>query len=97
MRSDARVQSILDHEQGHFDLCEIYTRKLKYRVSNFDLGTPGVKQVLMDIYSEVSREYETRQQAYEVETNHGTNIAQQKRWQEMIANELIQQNEGSRV
>jgi len=97
VRTDAHVQSILDHEQGHFDLCEIYTRKLKDRMSNFDPGTPGVKQALMEIYSEVSREYETRQQAYEDETIHGTNIPQQKRWQEEIANELIRQNRGSRV
>ncbi len=97
VRSDARVQSILDHEQGHFDLCEIYTRKLKDRMSNFNPGTPGVKQALMDIYSEVSREYETRQQAYEDETTHGTNIAQQKRWQEKIASELMLQNQGSPV
>jgi len=89
VKSDAKIQSILDHEQGHFDLCEIYTRKLKSRVANFDLNTPGAKQALMDIYAQVSNEYETRQQAYEQETTHGTDLDAQKKWQDTIANELM--------
>ena len=97
VRSDARMQSILDHEQGHFDLCEIYTRKLKDRLGRFDLSTPGIKQVLMNIYTEVSREYEARQQAYEEETTHGTNIVRQKQWQQNIASELNQPVQGSRA
>lgn len=89
VRPDARIQSILDHEQGHFDLCEVYTRKLKGRMKNFDIGMPGVKQELMNIYAQVSKEYEARQQCYEEETVHGTNIAAQRRWQDMIARELM--------
>ena len=91
VRADARIASILDHEQGHFDLCEIYTRKLRDRLHNIDLSAPGIKQTLMHIYGELSREYEERQQAYEQETTHGTNIAIQKKWQQMIATELTGQ------
>lgn len=89
VKEDARIQSILDHEQGHFDLCEVYTRKLKQRIAKVDMNAAGVKQELMRIYSAVSSEYEARQQAYELETTHGTIIAEQKRWQQMIANELM--------
>jgi hypothetical protein len=89
VKEDARIQSILDHEQGHFDLCEIYTRKLKQRIAAIDMNADGVKQQLMHIYSEVSSEYEARQQAYELETTHGTVMAEQKRWQQMIADELM--------
>ena len=89
VRPDARIPSILNHEQGHFDLCEVYTRKLKERMKNFDISMPGVKQELMNIYAEVSKEYEARQQCYEVETVHGTNLDVQRRWQDMIAHELM--------
>lgn len=89
VRADAKIASILDHEQGHFDLCEIYTRKLRAHMSQFDFRAADLQQALMNIYSEVSNEYESRQQAYEQETTHGTNIRQQKKWQEMIANELM--------
>lgn len=89
VRSDAHIQSILDHEQGHFDLCEIYTRKLKNRVNNFDMSSPDAKQQLMVIYVEINNEYEQRQQAYERETIHGTDLARQKKWQDTIAAELM--------
>jgi len=88
VRSDAKISSILEHEQGHFDLCEIYTRKLRDRMSKFDCNAPNVMQSLMSVYTAINNEYETRQQAYEQETIHGTNIEQQKRWGEMIAREL---------
>ena len=89
VRSDAKLPSILNHEQGHFDLCEIYTRKLKGRMSKFDFNVPDVKQALMKVYSEISEEYESRQQTYEQETIHGTNLQQQKKWAQMIASELM--------
>jgi uncharacterized protein DUF922 len=89
VRKDAKISSILTHEQGHFDLCEIYTRKLRNRMTNFDFNVSDVKQALLAIYSEISSEYESRQQAYERETTHGTNLEQQKRWSDAIAGELI--------
>jgi len=88
VRSDAKIASILLHEQGHFDLCEIYTRKLRTMMSNFDFHIADVKGSLMAIFSKVNDEYELRQQAYEAETIHGTNEVQQKKWLQIINNEL---------
>jgi hypothetical protein len=88
VRSDAKLQEILDHEQGHFDLCELYTRKLRQRLSNVDLDSHSARQVLYRIYTEVNAEYERRQQRYEDETTHGINTPVQKRWTNNIANEL---------
>jgi hypothetical protein len=88
VRTDAKIQSILDHEQGHFDLCEIYTRKLRERVSKFDITIAHEKQALINTYTTLNKEYESRQQAYEQETIHGTNIKEQKRWLDMISREL---------
>lgn len=88
VKEDARIESVLVHEQGHFDLCELYTRKLRTRVATIDLKSATAKEDLMNIYSALSDEYETRQQAYEQETAHGTIIHEQERWKEMIGNEL---------
>jgi len=95
VKPDAKIPQILEHEQGHFDLCEIYTRKLRERMKNLDLSASkkvlnadDIKLVLMTMYNEISNEYEDRQQAYEQQTTHGTIITEQKRWQEMIAREL---------
>jgi len=88
VKEDAKIESILEHEQGHFDLCELYTRKLRSQIETVDLSSQNVKQELMKIYAAVSDEYETCQQAYERETAHGTNIAEQQKWQVQISNEL---------
>jgi len=88
VRSDAKIASILEHEQGHFDLCEIYTRMLKARMVRFDYNSSNVKSALMDIFTDVNNEYENRQQAYEYETAHGTDISEQKKWQRTINAEL---------
>jgi hypothetical protein len=57
-------------------------------MSHFNFNVPDVKLALMRIYTEVTTEYENRQQAYEDETTHGTIIPQQQRWTRMIAREL---------
>jgi hypothetical protein len=88
VRSDAKIASILVHEQGHFDLCEIYTRKLRAMMGNFDFHTADAKGSLMAMFSKVNDEYELRQQAYEAETIHGTDEQQQKKWLHIISNEL---------
>ena len=100
VKPDAKIPQILAHEQGHFDLCEIYTRKLRERMKSFDpstsknvLNTDDIKLALMALYNEISNEYEDRQQAYEQQTTHGTIIAEQRRWQEMIAHELLTSNQ----
>ncbi len=88
VKDDAKIESILVHEQGHFDLCELYTRALRSRMDTIDLSSANLKEVLVKIYADLSEEYETRQQAYEQETSHGTNLSEQHRWQDMISREL---------
>jgi hypothetical protein len=91
VRPDAKLATILEHEQGHFDLCEIYTRKLRQRIGSINFTgytSAQMSKVLMSLYTEVSQDYEDRQQAYEQETTHGVNIPEQKKWSEVIACEL---------
>ena len=89
VKKDAKLPSILAHEQGHFDLCEVYTRKLRARLNNCHFNATDLKKVLMNIYTDLSAEYESRQQLYEQETIHGTDLAQQQKWQAMIKQELF--------
>ncbi len=88
VRSDAKISSILDHEQGHFDLCEIFTRKLSARLRNFDFSVPDMKKSLLQAFNEVNVEYEKSQQAYESETTHGTNLGEQRKWEDRISHQL---------
>ena len=95
VRPDAKIASILDHEQGHFDLCELYTRMLRKRMNEVNITSGDMRPVLEHIYFDVKNEYENRQQAYEQETIHGTDIPKQKRWQKIIAMELNPGNENN--
>ena len=88
VKDDARIGSVLAHEQGHFDLCELYTRKLRLLAGRIDINSPNLKEELTKTYALFNDEYETRQQAYEQETSHGTIIPEQTRWQVMISEEL---------
>jgi len=88
VRADAMIPEILEHEQGHFDLCEIYTRKLRQRMQGIDMNTADLRAILERTYFDLKNEYESRQQAYEDETTHGTNFAQQSRWRDNISREL---------
>ena len=89
VRPDAKLPEILQHEQGHFDINEIYTRKMRARMDSFDFNVSDVKAALMAIYDEVDSEYQNVQQSYESETVHGTNTKQQKIWLDRIERDLI--------
>lgn len=88
VRGDEKMPEILAHEQGHFDLCEIYTRKLRSKIAAATLNVNNLRATLEHIYESVNNEYEARQQAYEDETHHGTLAAQQQKWLLTIAQEL---------
>ena len=79
---------VLAHEQGHFDLCEVYTRKLRKRLHAANINVGNMKTTLKSIYKEVQEAYIARQEAYEHETQHGVDVEIQKEWQENIAEEL---------
>jgi hypothetical protein len=88
VRPEERNEAILMHEQGHFDLCELYTRKLRAEMSNVAVDVNTLKPVLRDIYERVQTEYRKRQETYETETAHGVNYNEQHKWEKILEKEL---------
>jgi hypothetical protein len=88
VRQGEQKESILAHEQGHFDLCELYTRKLKASLDAANNAGDNSENMLADIYKLVMQDYQKRQQQYEDETHHGIIAEAQLQWQNMIAREL---------
>jgi hypothetical protein len=80
--------SILQHEQTHFDICELYTRKMRERFSKANINVRNLQQVVRSIYQSTHGEYVARQQRYEEETQHGIIDDAQARWTRMIDEEL---------
>ncbi len=87
-RPEEMNDNVLAHEQGHYDLCELYTRKQRQRLATVKVDAANLKPVLRTVYGKVQEEYKARQAAYEDDTQHGVDLAQQKRWQKIIEREL---------
>lgn len=87
-REGEKDDRLLAHEQGHFDLCELYTRKLRERMSGVNVNVNTLSSTLKGIYNQLQKEYQDRQELYEEQTDHGLITAEQMRWQNAIAQEL---------
>ncbi len=79
---------LLAHEQLHFDITELYTRKLRKKLS--EVADPCGKNVkeLDKIYQSNFKECAKAQDLYDKETNHSLNEQKQQEWEEKIAKEL---------
>lgn len=89
VRPDAMTREVLEHEQGHFDLCELYTRKLRARFNAAEGITPeNLKRITHSVWAEVHGEYAEQQEQYEEETAHGLNRDRQIAWTERLEKEL---------
>lgn len=85
--------ALLEHEQMHFDLSEIYARKLRKIISESKLNTFNLIKESNRLFYEYLALNKERQILYDKETNHGTDSLEQKKWKKMIETELQQLNE----
>jgi hypothetical protein len=85
-RSWGRVKTeyILKHEQGHFDIAEIFARKLNKEIKEY-LAKSNNHEGLNPIYSKLMQEKRDMQTLYDEESNHSINKKKQAEWDEKIA------------
>lgn len=102
VRTGHRTAAVLLHEQGHFDIAELYkerfeedTRELvssarECRGSNERKIARFVERDLNGLigsaFDELWRTYRARQDAYDDETRHGMNTQAQASWTEQLQN-----------
>ncbi len=79
---------ILSHEQLHFDISELYARKMKERLANEIFTHSNVKGKFKSIYQEILKELDDFQNQYDRETNFSRDREQQLIWNEKIAKAL---------
>lgn len=75
---------ILSHEQGHFDIAEIFARKLNKAMSEYNFDRKSYQKDLNKIYQEIVDGKEEMQNEYDEETNHSINKEKQAKWLEKI-------------
>jgi hypothetical protein len=79
---------ILSHEQGHFDIAEIFARKLNKKMSAYKFDRRTYEKDLDKIYDDVTKEKTAFQNRYDRETNHSINKTEQTKWLTLIATML---------
>jgi hypothetical protein len=75
-----KTEYILSHEQGHFDIAEIFARKLHKELNDYAFNKRTYQQDLKKIYERVMNEKEATQNLYDAETNHSINRKKQAEW-----------------
>lgn len=86
--SKSWVSILLSHEQGHFDLAEIYGRKFRKRVKEaMKAGEISVEK-FQQMSDEAIQQLEEAQQEYDEDTNYSMDYRAQLQWNERIQEEL---------
>lgn len=81
---------VLAHEQGHFDISEIYARKIRKKLKELLEKDIVEETILSQAVNALLSELETYQQRYDEETHHGFVLEKQKIWEGNIRKELEQ-------
>lgn len=80
--------SLLSHEQTHFDIGELYMRKLRMLVLKVKYSPSVSIKRLIDNKLDSLMKAEQIQEKYDLETNHSLNKEKQKEWEIRIQKEL---------
>ncbi len=88
-----RTAYILSHEQGHFDIAEVYARKLYRKLSEYRYDAKNYQKDLKKIYDEVISEKEEMQHKYDEETKHSIYKVRQAEWLKKISTMLKETKE----
>ncbi|WP_299103367.1 DUF922 domain-containing protein [uncultured Winogradskyella sp.] len=83
-QSDAHI---LGHEQLHFDLTELYSRKLRQEISKLQVNQ-NVKKQLNRLHEDINLKLSAAQAKYDRETQHSINAVKQREWANYVEKEL---------
>ncbi|GAA4156148.1 hypothetical protein GCM10022217_14890 [Chryseobacterium ginsenosidimutans] len=79
---------VLLHEQKHFDVAEVFSRKLRKEVAEKVKTGMDFDKYFKEIYNRILKEYQDFQRAYDGETKNGIIEEKQSEYNRIIAEEL---------
>ncbi|MBK6937908.1 MAG: DUF922 domain-containing protein [Chitinophagaceae bacterium] len=83
-----KTDYILSHEQGHFDLAEVFARKLHKQMNEYIFNKRTYQKDLDKIYKIITEEKTKMQDNYDRETRHSINREKQAEWLKKIKHML---------
>ncbi len=84
---EGRNDYVLRHEQIHFDITEIYSRKLRKELADANITSKNAEKA-KPIFNRIFSEMELRQQRYDQETQRGDKRETQEHWEAVVKLEL---------
>ncbi len=87
VKLEARTPYHLKHEQLHFDITELYTRRLKAALAN-ETFYCGEEERFNRFVDDFLSQWQTEQHHYDLETGYSNHRPQQTEWEYKIALEL---------
>ncbi len=81
---------LLAHEQLHFDLAELFSRKFRRAVEQINIREISLNRIVDSTYKYYANKGDSMHFLYDIETNHGLNRESQYKWNEKVKEELLQ-------
>ncbi|HEX9654803.1 MAG TPA: DUF922 domain-containing protein [bacterium] len=89
VRYDTRRKGfLLNHEQSHFDLTEVYARRIRRTLSGLKQPCTLSREILNGIVNRFIEEFQEEEKRYDQETDHGLDEDKQFAWNQRIYQEL---------
>ena len=81
-------QILLSHEQGHFDIAELFTRKMRMAFKEYIFNPKTINKDYSAIFSKITRERAKMDDLYDKETDYSLNSSIQQSWNKKILDEI---------
>jgi hypothetical protein len=95
VESSSKQDSLLQHEQLHFDLCELYGRRFRKAISEKKFSLLDYDKELNSLFRQVWDDYRKAQDNYDAETRHGIITEMQETWRRTVETDLEKLSEFS--
>lgn len=86
--SGSKDENLLIHERLHFDIAELFARKIRKRFSELKRNKESRFKVYSSEYSKLWNKGRNFQNKYDVETSHGINLVENKEWVLRVKNQI---------
>jgi hypothetical protein len=85
IRKPEILNELLSHEQGHYDISEIFSIDLQKKLSSLCFDKARYKTEIDSVFRSMSRYYDSLQQKYDGDTGYMLNRESQTKWKQKIS------------
>lgn len=87
-KPDKISDSLLAHEQGHFDIGLLFAKAFRERVNATVFFRPNYQSRIAELFNEELEKFRKMESQYDRDTEHFHNREQQRKWNEFFEKEL---------